>query len=103
MGITMDKNTSIRAECVQMFRRLDEKLDGLISRADRINGRYEKHMIDGEVYRKSVLRHEHLLELMEKEKLNTNKASQWRIGLIVGGLCSGVTILMSLVSFYAGR
>jgi hypothetical protein len=84
-------NYTILAECVQRFDRLDEKLDMLIDRSDRIDSRYEKHIETSTAYREKVERHDHLLSLIEKEKLNTLKASQWRIGIIVGCIVGIVT------------
>ena len=90
-----DEHTSILAECVQRFDNLSEKLEMLIARSDRINGRYENHLEESTPYRSKVDRHEHRLELMEKsaekalsEKWNSTKAAQWRIGLIIGGILS---------------
>jgi hypothetical protein len=34
------------AECIERYKRIDEKLDMVISRLDKVNGRYEKHMDD---------------------------------------------------------
>jgi hypothetical protein len=93
------EHQEILPECVQRFDRLDEKLDELIKRADRINGRYEKHMEESTRYRRDVDRHEHLLSVIEKEKLNTAKASQWRVGLIVGVV---MTIFTAIVRFIGG-
>ena len=48
------EHTEIIPECKQMFIRLEEKIDGLIQRADKVNGRYEKHMDESTLYRKKV-------------------------------------------------
>jgi hypothetical protein len=100
------EHQEILPECVQRFDRLDEKLDELIKRADRINGRYEKHMEESVRYRREVDKHEHLLgviekenQLMKDEKWNTSKASQWRIGIIVGVI---MTIFTAVVRFIGG-
>jgi hypothetical protein len=100
------EHQEILPECVQRFDRLDEKLDELIKRADRINGRYEKHMEESVKYRREVDRHEHLLgvidkenQLMKDEKWNTSKNSQWRVGLIVGVI---MTIFTAIVRFIGG-
>jgi hypothetical protein len=84
-------------ECIQMFKRLDEKLDGLIDRADRINGRYEKHMDESVLFRKMVDRHDHFIELAHEEKLNTAKASQWRVGIIVGVAMGIITVAAGIL------
>jgi len=91
------EHQDILPECVQRFDSIAEKLDGLIQRTDRINGRYEKHLEDSVHYRREVDRHEHLLGLIEKEKLNSVKASQWRIALIVGVVMSLVTVATRLI------
>jgi hypothetical protein len=93
------EHQEILPECVQRFDRLDEKLDELIKRADRINGRYEKHMEESVKYRREVDKHEHLLGVIEKEKLNSSKASKWRVGLIVGVV---MTIFTAIVRFIGG-
>ena len=91
------EHQEILPECVQRFDRLDEKLDGLIKRADRINGRYEKHMEESVRYRRDVDRHEHLLGVIEREKLNTTKASQWRCSLIAGASVGILSIIATVV------
>ena len=95
-------------ECKQMFARLDEKLDNLITRADRINGRYEKHMEESVLYRRFVDRHEQKIAHMEKEaekamseKWNTAKASQWRVALIVGAVFSLTNLIMLAILRFA--
>ncbi len=103
------------AECMQIFKRIEQKIDsrsshtdellaGLIQRADRINGRYEKHINESTDYRRKVDKHEHALESLEKaatkamqERLNTTKAAQWRIGLIVAAGMSFLTVVAQIV------
>jgi hypothetical protein len=87
----------ILPECVQRFDSIAEKLDGLIQRTDRINGRYEKHLEDSVRYRRDVDRHEHLLGMIEKEKLNTAKASQWRCSLIAATSVGILSLLANIV------
>jgi len=107
----MNKEGEPLAECLQIFKRIEQKIDarsahtdellaGLIQRADRINGRYEKHIKESTEYRRKVDKHEHTLDSLEKaatkamqERLNTTKAAQWRIGLIVAVSMSLLTIM----------
>jgi hypothetical protein len=84
-------------ECKEMFKALDNKLDQLIERSDRIDHRYERHIEESVKYRREVDKHELLLNLIEKEKLNTMKASQWRVGLIVGGVVGVITTLARIL------
>jgi hypothetical protein len=93
------EHQEILPECVQRFDNLSEKLDGLIQRADRINGRYEKHIEESVKYRREVDKHEHLLGVIEKEKLNTVKNAQYRVGIIVGII---MTIFTAVVRFMGG-
>lgn len=43
-GVDKRKHETMLPECVEIFRRIEEKVDSLIQRADKINGRYEKHL-----------------------------------------------------------
>jgi len=90
------KHKNILPECIEMFKNVNYKLDQLIERADKINGRYEKHIDESSKYRKSVDRHDHILDLMEKEKYNTSKNAQWRVGLIVGVVMGLLTLASKL-------
>lgn len=97
----MSGERTMLAECKEVFKRLeaqtkavinhvdesskhtDNKLDGVIKRLDRVNGRYEKHLDESVDYRRAVDEHEILLKQIKEEKHNTTKQSQWRIGIIV--------------------
>ena len=48
------EHSNLLPECKQIFLRLEEKIDSLINRADKINGRYEKHINESELHRYSV-------------------------------------------------
>ena len=61
MGETME-HSQITSECREIFKRVDEKLDALIGRADKINGRYDKHMDEGVSFRAMVMQHEEKLK-----------------------------------------
>jgi len=41
-------------ECVQVFKRVEEKIDELVSNTRAINGRYQKHLEDAIPYRSKV-------------------------------------------------
>jgi hypothetical protein len=48
----------ILPECNQVFIRLEDKIDSLIDRTDKINGRYEKHMEESQIYRHKVTKND---------------------------------------------
>ncbi|MBM4137343.1 MAG: hypothetical protein FJ241_11005 [Nitrospira sp.] len=50
--------------CKEIFKNINEKLDGLVTRADKINGRYEKHMEESIYYRNRVERHDEKMKLL---------------------------------------
>ena len=74
--------------------RIEQKCDNTsenISRLDkRINGAFDrvnKHVAEGEGvdgYRERLVKLEQVVMIAAREKLNSTKASQWRIGLITG-------------------
>lgn len=90
-------NAKILPECVQMFKNVEFKLDQLIDRADKINGRYEKHLDSSESYRKLVDQHEYALDLIKNEKFNTAKLSQWRVGLIASVMTAVLTTIIRVL------
>lgn len=61
--------------------RLDKRLNGAFTAMT-------EHVADGDNWRARIVALEKVLELASKEKLNTTKASQYRISLITGILCS---------------
>lgn len=50
----IDTHKTLLPECREIFIRLEEKIDNLITRADKINGRYEKHIDTSSNYRKQI-------------------------------------------------
>ncbi len=58
------EHQGILAECEQVFKRLDEKLNTLVNNAEKINGRYEKHIEDSIYYRNRVERHDEKMKLL---------------------------------------
>lgn len=70
--------------------RMDGVEDSIKRLDDRINGAFEhvgEHIKESEGptgYRERVIRLEEIITTLAKEKLNSVKASQWRIGLIAG-------------------
>ena len=79
-----------------------ENVEAAIIRLDkRINGTFAsiaEHLKDSPKYRADleVLKIE--VKNMKEEKHNTTKASQWRIGLIVGGVCSLPSFITMIVN-----
>jgi hypothetical protein len=52
----------VLAECEQIFKRLEEKLDDLRDRDEKRNCRYDKHCADSDIYREKILRHDEILK-----------------------------------------
>ena len=72
-----------------------------IKRLDnRINGTFDTigdHIKESPEYRTKIDKMETLLGTIKQEKLNSVKASQWRIGLICGGLPTIVLIILKAI------
>ena len=60
----MPEHIELLPECKQMYLRVEDKIDNLIERADKINGRYEKHMDEGNYYRNKVERHDEKMKVL---------------------------------------
>jgi len=45
----------------------------------------------------SIINHEARICIIEKEKTDEKTASRWRYGLLMGVLCSGATILTTII------
>ena len=91
-------------ECIQQenigaLKEAADTLKDAIERLDtRINGSFKQigdHINESPVYRSKIEVLEREVSNMKEERLNTVKASQWRIGLIVG-------VLMGLMNIIAG-
>jgi len=82
----------IQQENIGALKEAAENLKVAIDRLDkRINGTFStigNHIKEGPLYRAKIEVLEHDIKNIKEEKLNTVKASQWRIGLIVGVLAS---------------
>ena len=77
------------AECVERNKYILEKLSGLVDRFDRINGRYDTHLVESITYRTAVDMHTKRFDSSEKQ-------TQWIIGLMAGVL---TTMVMQVVTF----
>ena len=93
--------------------RIEEKQNGLsgdIKRLDdRVNGTFKrigKHVDEGDKpggFRERLVRIETLVATATQEKLNTVKASQWRIGIIAGLPGAILAIIMIVVIVFKVR
>ena len=88
----MDKrehSIEVLPECVQIFNRIEEKLDNLVTKADKINGRYDEHLAEAIPYRGKVDMHDNKFCQMEAHR-------RWLIGLQVSTL---TIIVLQIVGF----
>ena len=78
-----------------------DSIDSSVKRLDdRINGSFEKigeHITESEIFRGKVIKHEQILKIVQEERLNTVKASQWRIGIIVGIIIAIANIIFGII------
>jgi len=77
------------AECMERYKAICDKLDGLINRLDKINGRYDAHLLESITYRSAVDSHTKKFEQMEDQ-------TRWIIGILVSLI---VTILIQISTF----
>ena len=82
-------HTQPLAECVERYNHIVDKLDGLIQRLDKINGRYEKHLDEAIPYRGKVDEH------TEKfTRMDTN--GRWAMGIQISTV---IAIVVQVVTF----
>jgi len=80
--------------------KIDSLIDGQKRLDDRINGTFREigeHLRDSPEYRGRIVGLETEMRNIRDEKLNSVKASQWRIGIIVG---IGTSIVMILLKVF---
>jgi len=90
----MEQHNSLLPECTEIFKRLEEKIDSLIIRADKVNGRYERHIDSSNDYRKQVDQNTIIL----KDLLNIKVWLRGVIFVIVLGILSTAVGWGSLVT-----
>jgi len=82
--------------------KLDSTLAGIDRLDKRINGTFKQisdHINESPEYRGKIMAIETEIRNIKTEKLNSIKASQWRIGLIVG---TGTSIVMVILKIFFG-
>ena len=82
--------------------KLDSTLAGIDRLDKRINGTFKQisdHISESPEYRGKIMAIETEIKNIKTEKLNSIKASQWRIGLIVG---TGTSIVMVILKIFFG-
>ena len=77
------------AECLERNKAIFDKLESLILRLDKMNGRYDSHLIESVTYRTAVEAHTKRFDSAEKQ-------TQWIIGLMVSML---LTIVLQVCTF----
>ena len=79
-------------ENIGELKKAANNLEDAVKRLDkRINGTFDtigQHIAEAPEYRSRIDVIDNTIKLMREEKLNTTKNSQWRIGLIVGVICT---------------
>lgn len=94
-------------DCVQLeaiggLKKAAEILEKAVSHLHaRINGTFDaidKHIEEGKSYRNEITKLGVIVENIVQEKNNTTKASQWRVGLIVGLCCSIPTAVLVAIA-----
>ena len=55
----------------------------------------DRNVLNGKIV--LIDKHELLLNGLAKEKLNSVKAAQWRVGLIAGGIPSAIVVILKIV------
>jgi hypothetical protein len=78
------------AECVERYKHIVDKLDGIAQRLDKINGRYEKHLEEAIPYRSVVDSHKDKFTQMETHR-------RWVIGIQVTTM---IAIFIQIVGFF---
>ena len=91
----------IQQENIGALKKAAESLEQSIDRLDkRINGSFKQigdHIAESPAYRGKIDVLENEVKNMKEEKLNTIKASQWRIGLIVGCIIAITNIIAGIM------
>jgi len=79
-------------ENIGELKKAANNLEDAVKRLDkRINGTFDtigQHIAEAPEYRSRIDVIDNTIKLMKEEKFNTTKNSQWRIGLIVGVICT---------------
>src|SRR3990167_4593907 len=77
-------NQAMINQCNEIFKRLEDKLDGLIEYDKKINGQFEKHIDESYRYRTKI-------DIHEEQLKNINTLKRWWYGAIItiiGGIIS---------------
>lgn len=77
------------AECVERYHSVIDKMDCLIQRFDKINGKYDSHLIEAVSYRAAVDAHTKRFDAMQDQ-------TRWMIGLMISIV---LTIIAQIVTF----
>ena len=51
-------------ECLQVFKRIEDKIDVLVKYDEKMNGKYEEHIKDSVYYRNRVERHDEKMKVL---------------------------------------
>jgi len=91
----------IQRENIGSLKEAATQLKFTVERLDkRINGALDKianHLEESPIYRGEIAILKTEVKNLKEEKNNTTKASQWRVGLIIGVVISLVQIVIAIV------
>lgn len=101
-GVDHRQHVDVLPQCIEMFRRVEEKVDLLITRADKINGRYEHHLEESIIRVAQIERHDEAIK-------NLVSLKEWGKGfvatIIIGSISSliGYGMLLNQVRVNTDR
>jgi len=95
------EHTCIQQENIGTLKEVANTLKDAIERLDnRINGSFKQigdHISESPVYRSKIDILEREVSNMKEEKLNTVKASQYRISLVTGIVIATINVVVTLI------
>lgn len=86
---TLSMHQEPLAECIERYKAICDKLDALVIRFDRINGRYDAHLVESVSYRAAVDAHNKRFDTMENQ-------TRWIIGVLIS---TTLTIIIQISTF----
>lgn len=90
--------SEIKGECKQVFRHIEDKLDGILAQLRRYNNRYDKHIDESVAYRDKVNKHELILSDIGKDEKVKRDTSQWKIAVISASIVGVLSVIATLIA-----
>ena len=78
------------AECIERYKAVCERLEVVLDHLDKMNGRYDNHLLESVTYRAAVDAHTKRFDSSEKQ-------TQWFIGVLL----SMITVIVVQISTFA--